>query len=235
MQVQSALFFETPEEIYLRVHRELKPRTPCPRVSIEYCRFANANSFIQLQDGQLRVRITDVLHGAPAPVQEALAWILLSKLYRKPLARHWADRYRRFMNRADMRRHLHLLKQIRGRKHVSGPQGSHYNLEEVFEELNLRFFHGLMARPLLGWSRTKSRTMLGHFDPAHNAIIISRILDAQSAPRLALEYVMFHEMLHLRHPVEHNGSWRCVHTAEFRRAEKEFPQLKEARRLLKAL
>jgi len=235
MQVQSALLFESPEEIYLRVHRELKPRTPSPPVSIEYCRFASANSFIRLQDGQLRVRITDVLHGAPAPIQEALAWILLSKLYRKPLARHWADRYRRFMNRADMRRHLHLLKQVRGRKHISGPQGSHYNLEEVFEDLNFRFFHGLMARPLLGWSRTKSRTMLGHFDPAHNAIIISRILDEPGAPRLALDYVMFHEMLHLRHPVEHRGSRRCVHTAEFRRAEQEFPQLKEARRLLKAL
>jgi len=235
MQVQSALLFETPDEIYRRVHQELKPRTPCPPVSIEYCRFANANSFVRLQDGHLRVRITDVLHGAPAPIQEALAWILLSKLYRKPLPRHWSDRYRRFMNRVDMRRHLHLLKQIRGRKHVSGPQGSHYNLEEIFEDLNLRFFHGLMARPLLGWSRTKSRTMLGHFDPAHNAIIISRIFDGESTPRLALEYVMFHEMLHLRHPVEHRGSRRCVHTAEFRRAEREFPQLKEAKRLLKTL
>src|SRR2546427_5193654 len=38
-----------------------------------------------------------------------------------------------------------------------------------------------------------SRSMLGHFDPSHNAIIISRIFDNPKTPRLALEYVLFHE------------------------------------------
>jgi predicted metal-dependent hydrolase len=77
--------------------------------------------------------------------------------------------------------------------------------------------------------------MLGHFDPAHNAIIISRILDRPETPRLALEYVMFHEMLHLRYPVDHNGSRRRVHTREFRLAEKEYPRLKEAKEALRKL
>ncbi len=77
--------------------------------------------------------------------------------------------------------------------------------------------------------------MLGHFDPSHNAIIISRIFDRQETPLLALEYVMFHEMLHLRFPVDHSGMRRCVHTKEFREAEKQFPQFKEAKELLKKL
>ena len=54
-------------------------------------------------------------------------------------------------------------------------------------------------------------------------------------PELALQYVMFHEMLHLRHPVEHNGMRRRVHTREFRAAEKEFARLKEAKEMLKKL
>src|ERR1035438_8620037 len=37
--------------------------------------------------------------------------------------------------------------------------------------------------------------MLGHFDPSHNAIVISRIFDQPAVPPLALEYVVFHEML----------------------------------------
>ena len=36
-------------------------------------------------------------------------------------------------------------------------------------------------------------------------IMISRIFDDPRAPRLALEYVMFHEMLHLHYPVDHTG------------------------------
>ena len=65
--------------------------------------------------------------------------------------------------------------------------------------------------------------MLGHFDPSHNAIIISRILDQTKISPIALEYVMFHEMLHLQYPVDHRGMRRRVHTREFREAEKTVP------------
>jgi hypothetical protein len=233
--LQTSLFFESPEEIYLRVFRELKPRTPAPELTVEFCRFANADSFIRLENGRLHVRISDLLSGAPAPVTEALAHILLGKLYRKPIARMYNHRYRLYLNRRDVRRQAQLVRQIRGRKFISGPQGEHYNLEEVFERLNQQHFDGLMGRPQLGWSRRASRSMLGHFDPSHNAIIISRILDQKTTPLLALEYVMFHEMLHLQHPVDHNGERRRVHTREFRAAEKAFPQLKEAKEQLKRL
>ena len=233
--VQSSLFFESPEEIYARVFRELKPRTPLPGLRVEFCRFANADSFIRLENGQLHVRISDLLAGAPAPVAEALAHILLGKLYRKPVPRVYAHRYRLYLNRRDMRRQMHLVRQIRGRKFISGPQGEVRNLDAVFERLNQRFFEGLLGRPQLGWSRGASRGMLGHFDPSHNAIIISRIFDRETTPELALEYVMFHEMLHLRFPVDHNGARRRVHTREFRAAEKEFPNLKEVKEILKRI
>src|ERR1051325_9880563 len=130
--LQSSLFFETPEEIYARVFRELKPRTLLPELRVEFCRFANADSFIRLENGQLHVRISDLLEGAPAPVTEALAHILLGKLYRKPIARVYSHRYRLYLNRRDVRRQAQLVKQIRGRKFVSGPKGEHHDLAEVF-------------------------------------------------------------------------------------------------------
>jgi hypothetical protein len=233
--LQSSLFFETPEETYARVFHELKPRTPIPELRVEFCRFANADSFISLENGKLSVRISDLLAGAPSPVLEALAHILLGKLYRKPIPRMYSHRYRLYLNRRDVRRQAQLVRQIRGRKFISGPQGELHNLEEIFERLNRQFFNGLLGRPLLGWSRRASRAMLGHFDPSHNAIVISRIFDRPLAPPAALDYVMFHEMLHLRYPVDHTGSRRRVHTREFREAEKAFPGLKEAKASLKRL
>lgn len=233
--LQTAIFFETPEEIVMRVFRELKPRTPVPPICLKFCKFANANSSVRWDRSGLQFRITDVLEGAPAPILESLANILLCKLLRRPSPRTHAERYRRYLNRKEMRRSLQLLKQTRGRKFVSGPQGDAYDLQQVFEHLNHAHFHGLMAQPLLGWSRRPSRVMLGHYDPSHNAIILSRLLDQPEVPRLALEYVLFHEMLHLQFPVEHRGARRCVHTREFKEAEKQFPQLKEAKQLLKVL
>src|SRR5271169_3579309 len=138
--LQTSLFFESPEEIYGRVFRELKPRTALPELRVEFCQFANANCFIKLESGRLEVRMSDLLSGAPAPVMEALAHILLGKLYRKPVARVHSNRYRLYLNRRDMRRQAHLLRQIRGRKFVSGPVGEVYDLEEIFERLNREFF-----------------------------------------------------------------------------------------------
>ena len=233
--LQSALFFETPEAIFARVFSEWKPRTPVPAVRVEFCKFANANSFIRWDEAGLQIRLADVLEGVPAQILESLANILISKLLRRPVPRIYSERYRRFLNRKEMRRSLQLIKQVRGRKFVSGPRGEHYNLDELFEDLNANYFHGLMARPLLGWSRKPSRVMLGHYDPSHNAIILSKLLDRQSVPQFVVEYVLFHEMLHLRFPVEHRGARRCVHTREFKAAEKQFARRKEAQEILKQL
>lgn len=233
--LESVLLFETPDEIFARVFSSLKPRTERPAIEVRFCRFANANSFVRLEAGRLTVRITDVLDGAPSPILESLAHILLSKLFRKPVPRVYHERYRRYLNRKDMRRSLHLIRQERGRKYIAHPRGVVYDLEAMFEELNFRYFHGLMARPDLGWTRGASRVTLGHYDPSHNAIVLSRILDRPRVPRVAVEYVLFHEMLHLRFPVDHRGARRCVHTPAFRAAEKEFEHWNEAKEMLKHL
>jgi hypothetical protein len=235
VNVASSLFFETPEAIFARVHREIRPRTVVPPVAVEYKAFANADSRVRLEDGAIFVQISDLLEAAPAPVTEALAHILLGKLYRQPAAKQYERRYRLYLNRRDMRRQIGEIRQERGRKVHKGPRGVFHNLEEVFEELNRAHFGGMMARPDLGWSHVRSRTRLGHYDPAHNLIMISRIFDDWRTPRLALEYVMFHEMLHLRYPVDHSGSRRCVHTPEFKAHEREFPHYREARALLKKI
>jgi SprT-like family len=222
-------------QIFARVFREMKPRTPLPEVQVQFRRYANANAQIRLENGSLSIRMADTLAGAPEQVIEALAEILLSKLFRRPIPAASNDRYKRYLNRHDVRRNLDLIRQIRGRKRVEHPQGHAYNLDEMFEELNFRYFHGLMARPLLGWSPNASRTLLGHYDPSHNAIVLSRILDRPQVPRVAVEYVLFHEMLHLCHPVEHEGARRCVHTRAFKEAEKQFENLREAKAMLRKL
>jgi predicted metal-dependent hydrolase len=110
-----------------------------------------------------------------------------------------------------------------------------YDLDTIFEALNTRFFHGLMARPRMSWSQTKTRRILGHYDPAHNAIIISRVFDHFAVPAYVLEYIVYHEMLHLKHPVKLRGSRRCVHSSEFQAEEKLFPHMAQANAFLRRL
>jgi hypothetical protein len=222
-------------EIFEQEHKELRPGAPAPELKIEFFAFANVNNTIRLRGGRLLVRLSDLLEGAPDHVVRAIAHILLAKMYRQPIDRTHAARYRRYVASHEVMRKAHLVRQMRGRKQLRSPKGWVYDLDVVFEDLNRRFFHGLMGRPRMSWSMTKTRRILGHYDPAHNAIVISRIFDHPAVPRYAVDYIVYHEMLHLRHPVRLRGSRRCVHSPEFQSDEKLFPQLEQANEFLKRL
>lgn len=171
-------------EIFQETFGELRPGTSLPELKIEFFAFANVNNTIRLRQGKLLVRLSDLLEGAPETVLRALAHILLAKMYRQPIDRRHAARYRRYVASHEIVRKAHLVRQMRGHKRLLSARGRFYDLETVFEELNARFFHGLMARPRLSWSLTKTRRILGHYDPAHNAIIISRIFDHPACPAI---------------------------------------------------
>jgi len=222
-------------EIFHDEHRQLRPGVALPELRVEFFAFANVNNTIRLREGRLLVRLSDLLEGAPEGVVRAIAHILLAKIYRKPIDRGHAARYRKYVGSHEVVNKAHLVRQMRGRKRLHSPQGRVYDLDAIFEDLNRRFFHGLMGRPRMSWSPSRTRRILGHYDPAHNAIVISRIFDHPAIPRYAVEYIVYHEMLHLKHPVRLHGSRRCVHSAEFQAEEKLFPEAERAEAFLKRL
>jgi hypothetical protein len=222
-------------QIFEQAYRDLSSRTPMPEFEVRFYRFANINNTIRLRQGRIFVRLSDLLEGAPEPVLYAILHILIAKLHRKPMDAAHAARYRKFTGSHAMAAKAQLIRQMRGRKRIEGPKGQHYDLDQVFEDLNLRFFHGLMARPQMTWSGNKALRSLGHYDPAHNTIVVSRVFDGPRVPRYAIDYLVYHEMLHLRHPVKLRGSRRLVHPPAFREEEKLFPQLEAAKEFLKRL
>ena len=206
-----------------------------PLMHIRFRRFTSLNTTIRLREGQIFVSLSDLLEGASESVIRAIAHILLAKLYKKPIDATHNHRYKRFASSAVVARQTELIRSARGSKRYFGPQGRYYNLEEVFDSLNARFFHGLMGRPDLTWSEHHARRSLGHYDAAHNTIVVSRVFDRPSSPRYAIEYLLYHEMLHLKHPVKMNGVRRCVHSRAFKEEERLFPQLTEAMAFIKRL
>ncbi len=216
-------------------YRELRPRAPFPEFELRFYPFVNINNTVRLADGRMKLRLSDLLESAPEPVLKAILHILLAKIYRRPIDRAHSSRYRRYIASREMMQKAQRVRQMRGRKRLESAQGRCYDLDEVFDTLNVRFFHGLLGRPQMSWSAERARHLLGHYDPAHNAIIISKVFDQPHVPRLAMEYIVYHEMLHLKHPVKIRGSRRCVHGKEFREEEKAFPRLEAARLFLKSL
>ena len=62
-----------------------------------------------------------------------------------------------------------------------------------------------------------------------------RRMDRPGVPRLAVEYVLFHEMLHVKHPTRRSGCSLVSHSREFRDEEKRFAEFEQARKVLDRL
>ncbi len=221
--------------IFEQEYRALRPRAPMPPIAIRFRRFTSLTTTIRLREGCLHVSLSDLLEGAPESVHRAIAHILIAKIYKKNIEPAQSLRYKRFVSSAAVTRQTELIRHARGSKRYTGPEGRYYHLDEVFDSLNVRFFGGLLGRPELTWSEHHAKRSLGHYDAAHNTIVVSRVFDRPSSPRYAIEYLLYHEMLHLKHPVRMRGVRRCVHSREFKAEEALFPQLPEALAFIKRL
>ncbi|MFL6452251.1 MAG: M48 family peptidase [Bryobacteraceae bacterium] len=231
--MQSAIFFESLEEIYGRIYRSLNPRANLREVSVRFRKYANANSRIRLDRDRLAVDISDVLKEAPAPIQEALAILLVSKLLRRTPDPLSLAQYQRYVSTARVQDALQTVKRERGRKAIRHPSGEFFDLNKIFEDLKTRYFGGRLRKPTIGWSLRGSRSTLGHYDPAHDAVVLSSVLDSAECSYLIVSYVLFHELLHTIYPAESRSARRCVHTAEFKAAEKQFEDREAAIAALK--
>ncbi|TAM80916.1 MAG: M48 family peptidase [Acidobacteria bacterium] len=226
---------ESPEFVFARVFRRLGIRRSVPDFHIEYRPFSGLRSIIALQGNSARVRISDILREAPLIVLEALAEILLTQLFRTQASEEARECYMAYVYDPAVRRRVDEARRSRGRVHLLPARGSYYDLAEIFARLNHRLFNDELSPCRIGWSPRPSRSVLGRYDPAHHTITISRSLDSESIPLEIVEYLVFHEMLHIRIPLERRGSRRIIHPRAFREAEKAFPNYRQVRDRLKKI
>jgi SprT-like family len=206
-----------------------------PHFSVEFFPYAGLAHTIRLRGEIACVRLSDALRGAPPGVIEAAAVILLSRILRRPTPRRALDEYRRYALSPATRRRVGRLRRVRARRVAGTPRGRAHDLAPMFVRLNRRYFAGRLHRPRLGWSPRLWRTQLGCFDPALDQIVLNRRLDRAAVPAFVVEYVLFHEMLHVKHPLRATRCHMQAHSREFLREEKRYTHHAAARRLLDRL
>ncbi|HET9178268.1 MAG TPA: hypothetical protein VFQ24_07905 [Terriglobia bacterium] len=226
---------EPPEFLFARVFRRLGFRRSVPNFHIEYRPFSSLRSNIALEGNRARVRISDILAEAPPIVLEALAEILLAQLFSRRPSEEARECYMAYVYDPAVRSRVDETRRSRGRVRLLPARGRCYDLGEIFARLNHRFFNDELSPCRIGWSPRPSRSVLGRYDPAHHTISISKSLDSESIPLEIVEYLIFHEMLHIRIPLERHGSRRIIHPRAFRQAEKGFPDYRRVRERLKKI
>jgi hypothetical protein len=205
-----------------------------PAFSIDFYPYSGLRHTIRLREGRLVVRISDIFVGAPLEVLAALIGILVNRLFRRKPVPHELEIYRVFANREEIRHKTRQVRIARSRKRLGSPSGRVFDLTPLFHSLNERYFGGKVQVERVGWGPRASRRILGHFDPAHRTISLSRWLDSPRVPGYVVEYVLYHEMLHVWFDEETCGGRRRVHHGAFRQAERRFHDYQAARSFLRS-
>jgi hypothetical protein len=202
-----------------------------PHFEVEFYPYANLSHTLRFRGETAQVRLSDLLASAPLAVVEAAAALLLARAYRRKPPAELAEFYRHYCHQPETRRRLAALRRRRCRPLLRF--ADHYDLAALFGKLNQRYFAGGLRQPQLGWSHRSWQSQLGAFDPALDRIVMNRRLDRPDVPARVVEYVLYHEMLHVKHPGELARCGLRVHSSAFRAEEKRFAHYEEARRWLK--
>lgn len=218
------------ERIFTRMFTRLGCQGRPPQFRVEFYPYASLMHTIRLREEVAHVRLSDLLRGAPLAAQEATAAMLLARLYRRHTPRALLRAYQEFATSPSTRRRLHRLRRTRGQRVAQDARGRRFDLARLFRKLNRQYFGGRLQQPRLGWSRRAWPRQLGVFDPALRQIVLNCRLDDRRVPHYAVEYVLFHEMLHMKYPARRLGCGLQSHSAQFRREEKRFAQYDRARR-----
>ena len=219
--------------LFVDAFRQLERQHAPPEIEVRFYPYAGLNHTIRSRAGRIHVRISDVFRDAPPGVQRALAFILIAKLLRLPTPQVHERIYRDYAITPHVQRASDIARRRHGRRAaVSTARGNHHNLDRLFARLNRRYFEDEMEKPTLAWSQRRTRRILGHHDPADNTIVISKTLDAPDAPEWFVEYILYHEMLHIKHPARVVKGRRFSHTKAFLAEEERYPLFDEAQEWL---
>jgi hypothetical protein len=116
------------------------------------------------------------------------------------------------------------------------PFGEHHDLDEIYRDLNRRYFRNRVGATITYGPAPRVRgprksIKMGSYSADSKVIRIHPALDQPRVPRYFVEWIVFHEMLHHVHKAKRGADGRrCVHTPEFLEHERRFYAFDRAQR-----
>ncbi|GIU81313.1 MAG: hypothetical protein D6687_06750 [Acidobacteria bacterium] len=217
------LEIEKLERLYEEKFQEFLSRNQISSIQVSFYPYSQIKHTLRIRSGKVIVRIANSFQNAPIEVQKALASILIAKLLKKPVSSDEKKLYLNFV--ASLKKTIPQS----GRRNLKPAKGKFYDLEEIFDRLNEKYFQNTLSKPILGWSTRKTSRKLGRYDFVNKTLIVNSALDDSKVPDYVVEMIVYHEMLHMKHSFRKgkNGK-KCFHTAAFREEEKKFEHFEKA-------
>ena len=208
-------------------HRSLLPRR-YEKISLKI--YPSSYLYISKRNrAQLRLEVHEGFIRAPVEVKAA---IVQSALHGRSAGQ--SRLIRAYTRQADFILICRTLNDI-GQINSLSSNGKVFDLGEIYDRLNHKYFANRLTRPVLRWSNQAAKRRLGYYEPDSGGITISRRLDRHDVDPLLVEYILYHEMLHQHFGITLVNGRRRAHTREFKRKERQFSGYDQALLLMKSL
>ncbi len=177
-----------------------------------------------VREGRINLKLHAMFLDAPASVLRALVWYLKNpnKSKQKRLSRLFHKNGLNITKKTKLKKSFLL-------KH----QGKYFNLKDIYDKINQRYFRK-KVKAFITWGNedTKKRRYsinFGSYNWDSRIIRIHKALDRYSVPRYFIEYIIYHEMLHVYIGLKrYRNGGRKAHNREFKDREKDFLHYKKA-------
>jgi hypothetical protein len=220
------------KKFFIDAFHHLGQNRGVPAIDVRFYPYAGLRHTIRIRSGQVYVRLSDICKDGPPEALRALAFVLVARLLGKKVPTVHERTYRDYSLTPEVMRSSDIARRGRGRKMISSARGNVYDLDKMFARLNRHYFDSQLEKPTITWSQRKTRSILGHHDRVYETITISKSLDSTQVPEWFVEFILYHEMLHMKHAARMINGRRYYHTAAFRSDERRHARYDDAQRWL---
>lgn len=200
------------------------------KVSASFFPFKDFKACWQRTGSTADFKVTDYLECADGQIIDEFAENLFKRLRSKSKVELYNERMKEWFQSnefLDTNRPVYLR---RSRNLAYRSEGRHYELQDSFERLQDQGLVPDLPNTYLTWTRNPNKARLGYCSILMRVIAISSALDTDRVPEYVTEYVLYHELLHLRGGLKSLGRY---HDKAFKDMEKIHPRHREAEDWLK--
>ena len=213
-----------------RISSAMLPHAPEARLALAVTDNRFTMISVKREKGLFRLRLHHMFLDADHDIVRALGrYVARNDRDASQLLSRYIDVNHRKIRRARRRRPTVFTIETRGEVH---------DLQEIYADLNRRYFADCIDARIT-WSqraqpgakrRRRNSIKMGSYAVEDRLIRIHASLDRPFVPRLFVEWIVYHEMLHQKHDIPVVGGRRQFHTPEFMAEEALYEHYERASR-----
>jgi hypothetical protein len=220
-----------PTEILSEAFREIGREYGYDSVTAEFTEFKEFKVKWRRSCGWAEFDVSDYLMDAPMEVMKGLADVIFSRITRKT-KREYPKEMLDWITSDDFVQKKQKVYIARARNIKRKAQGEHVNLNDSYKRLVKMGLVNEDKDVRFVWTKEPTARRIGYCSVLMKVVTISSIFDSPSIPSFVLDYVMYHELIHMSKGFDPFGQ---RHDTDFHALERLYPQRDDAEEYLKTL